>query len=1513
MDTRNRMLLQHNQHEIVKDLDVTYILDELFTKQAITSEDFDHIYKLNDRAERVRYLLETIIQNGNNNAYEVFVDSLVKDYKWLWEKLALGNNKAMIEDSFEDSISRGDVPRLPDHFVRRLALEQDVANKLKSLTRHKILALHGMSGSGKTSVAISVLRNNPELVTNNFNGVVFWRNLGNCKTEDDIIAQQNKLYRKASSLCNHNSYMNSSISMSSIGSNADSLSSYDWTWQELRDRLKTLFSEQALKESLLVLDEVNEKNCLEAFDIGCKILVTTRDTDVIVNFHPLIVKVENHFTEEESLSLLASCVDVSVSVLPRQAKRLHEICKGSPFHIALIGAELAENKERLVHDTRHWNYYLNKLEKKEYFFLSRQNDKPMKTIEMCINSLKSDILPLFKMLTILPDNAKVTARVLSKLWNKDVTNVESIMKQLRSKSLIIECYDQEKRNYIYEIHDLIMNYLRTIRNEDEVRKIHCDFLKNYKYDTNNAPVEIEDDGYIAYYIGYHLYHTQNLNNRWSLFEKIFLDLKFLGNKVRLTGPADVILDLQKYENYIVLVELDRELLYNIKSYLSTHGTDLYRYPSTDIIQSVLQHESKGVLYTKAFEISQRRCALNELYFDFLHEQNVEEIKHSTIDAKEMITTVCFLGDYVVVGTICGTIKFFQISTNKLKKELNCGEASIKWVGVSPVSPPRVASLSCDGVLRLWYIDDLEHEQTDDIIEEENEEPLNNNYATNVTIPPKRGPFLSCRWANTDELIFTHTSTMIVIYKPNGDVAQIIDNLYRDRDILCCVPCNFDKHAIVASANSTHSLDVIDLKTRTKYCFEETDIVLDILTVPENNKIITLKDKEICEFDCKLSTYIKQTCTNCKRRTILKADSVKENISFLSMAVNKTGTLLFVSTDDSRIICVDLKTTAYIFDLENRRGNVVTMAMSEILMDDFEPGSDVLLTGTGTIENSLKVWFLDPTYVSQNSHKNGKVRLTTKFDASFINTSTPHTPPGSTSSPQSTHTTPQRHQSFVNPKEVVKRVVKSTMSLDRHSLKPLNLKGICNGASDSVHTPLLAVVDDKNHIQVMRGRKLLTEIPTDSAELITMVRISPCNQHIIYGLESGIVRKYSLRSKENRDIMDVYSSVQYMAFVSERLLIVAGKNRCVMAYKLTDNGDWKPEMLQRGNCNLGSQELLNDFQGLKKKYQGDQISNSSSELSMTSRLFPNGENRELLCKPSNLVDCYWVKGIGLIVIESNATIKLWDENLKLISVLNGRQTDVFIKCSAMKNNVLVICDDYNMAFQTFELKQRDNVSLQVIQESKLNNRVNCCALTADGHVLAMGLDSGDVAIWNVPNKRQLRLLKHHKSKVQWCGFSPSPERLYRSGSCHSPSVHGSFYIEDDEQPPLVLVTMASEIVWWNISYVIRMRSRGFKSGWNVVTPVASPLDSKSESFSNESSPNNNFFFGNNPFSPYFHWKQHWKRKTCQEGSKRKEILACVKLSGMYAKTLRHDEKFSCFVTVDNPGHIHIMTLMDAHTP
>ncbi|XP_052755210.1 uncharacterized protein LOC113509900 isoform X2 [Galleria mellonella] len=1518
MDNRKRRLLQIHKKAIVNDLDINDIIDELFSKKVISLEEIERISNFADRAERTRGLLE-YIENSDDYAYQAFIDSLEKDHNWLWQKITFENKEDIMVDSFEDSLSRGDVPRLPKNYVRRLSVEKEVETKLKNLTRHKVLVLVGMLGSGKTSIVLSVLRNNPDLITDSFNGYVYWLNLSDCKNEYDIVSQQKKLYRK-SSLWSSNSFMNSSMSMSSICSNGDtSLSAiYENTWEEMKDKLKHKFSHDSLKSALLVLDEVHDKLSVEAFDIGCKILITTRNNDIAHTFGSHIIKIKDSLTENEILEFFANCLDVTVSDLPRQAKKLQETFKEkTPFHVGLIGAQLAVNRESLVDNgSPLWKEYLKTWGKKGFFSFPSPNNKPAEMVRFCVNSLEPEVLSLFKMLAILPDNVKVTIKVLSMLWRKTIAETDIILNQLYNKSLINRTYDADQKSYVYETHELILNFLKTCLTKEESDKLHCDFLKSYHYDNrSNTTVQIIDDGYIAFFIGYHLLNTNNLDNKWDLFSRLYLDLKFLGNKVRLTGEADVMFDLQKYEEYIAKENLDKDFLIGIVAFLKTHGADLYRYPCTDIVQSILQHESKGILFTKAYDIAQANCANNELYFDFSHEQNVEEIMHSTIDVKENITSGCFLGDFVLIGTKSGVIKMFHCQTSKLKRELVTGTSPIKWVGACPIRPTKVATLSLDGVITLWYIDHVEQEDNETVIEEEFEET--SNCPNSIKINPKMRPHLNCRWANYNEILIAHTLKTITLYRIDGEILNVIDNLDKNSEILCCTLCNNDRLIIAGVCNNEkHSVVIIDSVTREiVMSFIETGSIIDVLIVPgiASNKIITLKEKEVIQHNFKINSSSYQNKYVCSSEKVISCDDVKENLKFLSLAVNKTGTLLFVSTCDRRVICVDLKTNSHTFDIENRRGNVISMAVSEIPGgDDFVPGLDVLLTGTGTEENSAKIWFLDAAYVSQKRQQVCKVRFTKKFAVSFVNTLSPHTPSQDTiphvPSSQSLSTTPKRHQSFADRSEMTKKPAHKTLSLDRFSLKPLNLKGLCNNNENFI-LPLLAVVDDKNNIQVMRGRKVLTEIVTNADDKISVVQISPCNQYIIYGLESGTVNKYALRSKDTEVIMNLTGSVQYLNFVNSCLLIVSDEKRCLMAYH-SCNGKWKSEMLQRGNCHLGSQEMLNNIQGIKKKNgHADSLSDAGSA---------SGENG-LLPDSSSLVDCFWVAE-GLVTIDCNAVIKLWSPDFQLESVLNGRNIDVRANCAACQKNILVSCDSHNMTFYIFQLTKDENnkLRLNLKQRFKLDSRIASCDLTADGTKLALGLHSGDVVIWNVTLKRQITTLRHHKSKVQWCSFSPVPDNIFRTPA-QSPSVyhpHPPSFSQhtEDHEPPLVLATMATEIVWWNISRVLKNPKRTYISNTNIMSPMVSPLDNRniSSPVSNEISSPNNIFFGNGSFGAHDCWRSIWKSKTCKQGSKREEILACIKLTGMNAEQLCHNEQFSCFVTVDNSGHVHIMNVMRPNT-
>ena len=63
--------------------------------------------------------------------------------------------------------------------------------------------------------------------------------------------------------------------------------------------------------------------------------MTTRDSSVtnVINGRDLLIKVQDGFTQEESLSYLANCLNISAEELPQQADQIYSESKGSiKFH-----------------------------------------------------------------------------------------------------------------------------------------------------------------------------------------------------------------------------------------------------------------------------------------------------------------------------------------------------------------------------------------------------------------------------------------------------------------------------------------------------------------------------------------------------------------------------------------------------------------------------------------------------------------------------------------------------------------------------------------------------------------------------------------------------------------------------------------------------------------------------------------------------------------------------------------------------------------------------------------------------------------------------------------------------------------------------------------------------------------------------------------------------------------------------------------------------------------------------
>lgn len=198
----------------------------------------------------------------------------------------------------------------------------------------------------------------------------------------------------------------------------------------------------------------------------------------------------------------------------------------------------------------------------KYFKPTAGQSNPYLAVEMCINSLSDlKIIKTYKSLAVLRNNVKVSTKALSIIMDVPESETETLMKQFKNKSLAIEHFSVELKSYQYEIHDLIMSYLKSIHNEEEMKRLHSSLILRYKDAClDKSLAHLPDDGYIAYYIGYHLLNSQNMDNMWDQFYSLYSDIVFIGNKIRLAGPTDVRQDLSQYSDKIIKVSLFYMLL-----------------------------------------------------------------------------------------------------------------------------------------------------------------------------------------------------------------------------------------------------------------------------------------------------------------------------------------------------------------------------------------------------------------------------------------------------------------------------------------------------------------------------------------------------------------------------------------------------------------------------------------------------------------------------------------------------------------------------------------------------------------------------------------------------------------------------------------------------------------------------------------------------------------------------------------------------------------------------------------
>lgn len=142
----------------------------------------------------------------------------------------------------------------------------DIKRELRNLHRGRYVVLHGMTGSGKSVLAISAVRDK-RLLTDNFHNSMYFVNAGEAKQDMDIASVLYRLYIKLDN--NYKQHSTTDIEFNKTGI------------LYMQNKLRNFFSSDDKSQALLILDDVCTKSFIDAFNFGCKTLVTTRDLTVV--------------------------------------------------------------------------------------------------------------------------------------------------------------------------------------------------------------------------------------------------------------------------------------------------------------------------------------------------------------------------------------------------------------------------------------------------------------------------------------------------------------------------------------------------------------------------------------------------------------------------------------------------------------------------------------------------------------------------------------------------------------------------------------------------------------------------------------------------------------------------------------------------------------------------------------------------------------------------------------------------------------------------------------------------------------------------------------------------------------------------------------------------------------------------------------------------------------------------------------------------------------------------------
>uniref|UniRef100_A0A671L6Y4 Apoptotic protease-activating factor 1 n=1 Tax=Sinocyclocheilus anshuiensis TaxID=1608454 RepID=A0A671L6Y4_9TELE len=902
MEERARSCLLRSKATLEQDIKASYLMDHMVSDGILTNDEESRP----TRREQAAALLEVLLRK-DNRAYISFYNALIRESYGDLANL-LHRDLPLLSPEGERSfviLSEGGVPQRPVVFVSRPALLNLIREKLYRLQNTPgWVTVFGMAGSGKSVIAAEAIRDHA-LIKECFPGGVHWLSVGQCERADLLVRMQSLCFRLEQ------------------GQSSEASQRPPCSVEEAKERLRFLMLRR-FPRSLLILDDVWDSSTLRSFDIQCRVLLTTRNRGLADSVSgDFEVPVESGLDEEKGLEILALYVNGKPQKLPEQARSIVSECKGSPLVVSLIGALLREFPDR-------WSYYLRQLQKKQFKRIRKSSSYDYEALDQAMDAslqvLEPEHRDLYRDLSIMQNDVKVPAKVLSVLWDLELEEVEDVLQELVNKSLLFR--DCNQRPYHYYLHDLQLDFLIE-QNRDQIAELHKKLVRQYQQFYNERPPSSGDID-CSYWYRFLPYHMAKAGLSKELYSLMF-SLDWVKEKAQFMGSAHLI------NNYVEYGEiLDKEVRLQFQEFLSLNGHHLEQRPFPDVVQLALSQPTCSEVYRQALMQAQKRASRGQLYMDWVNKNNQDSLSRLVMHPHQgSVYYAGFSKDGSKIAS-CGAnkaLRVFKTTSGEKLLELQAHDEDILCCAFSP-DDRYIATCSSDRKVKLWSV-----ERGTLIREfgEEHEEQINHCQFTNTG---RRVLLATC---SNDK--FTNTK----LWNPNKPTSQNTMFGHMEPVNHCCFSPN---DAYLATSSSDGTLKLFEVSSANEW--KSIDV----------NSFFPESDDEIKAI-VKCSTWSADgSRLICAARNAVFVFDVKTSDMLLEMKTSRLSTVQYChACPNSSLLAVALSHyTVELWNFETSKKKAECNGhLSWVHCVQFSPDGSLLLSSSD--DQTIRLWETDRVHTS----------------------------------------------------------------------------------------------------------------------------------------------------------------------------------------------------------------------------------------------------------------------------------------------------------------------------------------------------------------------------------------------------------------------------------------------------------------------------------------------------------------------------------------------------------------------